>query len=214
MRKLLALSTLLLAAACSDHLSVTPTTVDLAVGQTATIQATRIPSTYQGIPWAPNRIEFAGTGPILVSGVMGASDTVAYITVQGLSPGTGTVTTSYRDAHTPGVIMTPLATVNVYDCAAPMQLTPEFANVTGKIGEPAILRVTPSAPGGHFQWYWGQRGDTRTPISFTDTPYFIDFTPRANGAYPLWVRLTSPCGTADAAFVVNVGPVRRRPAGR
>ncbi|HWS73261.1 MAG TPA: hypothetical protein VN605_14195 [Thermoanaerobaculia bacterium] len=210
MRKLMALSILLLAAACSDHLSVSPTTIDLAVGQTATITATRIPSTYTGIPWPPNRIDFVGNGPISVGGVMGANESLAFITVQGVSPGTGTVTTSYRDAHTPGLIMTPIATVNVYDCSTPMKLAPEFANVSGKIGEPAILRVTPTVTGGHFQWYWGNRGDTHTPISFTDTPYFIDFTPRANGSYPIWVRYSSPCGTADAAFVVSVGVQHRR----
>jgi hypothetical protein len=210
MRTLMALSILLLAAACSDHLSVSPTTVDLAVGQTATVTATRIPSTYAGIPWAPNRIDFIGSGPISVGGVMGANESVAFISVQGVSPGIGTVTTSYRDAHTPGIIMTPLATVHVYDCSSAMKLAPEFANVAGTIGEHAILRVTPAVEGGHYQWYWGNRGDTHTPISFSDAPYFIDFTPRANGSYPIWVRQSSICGTADAAFVVNVGIQRRR----
>lgn len=213
MRKLLALTALLLAAACSDNLSVNPNHIDLAVGQTATITATRIPSTYQGIPWPPNRIAFTGTGPIQVGGVMQPSDHEAVITVRALSPGSGAVITDYTDAHTPGPIHTVLATVDVSDCATPVTLTPAFTAVTGKIGEPFNLHVTPSFAGGHFQWYWGDRGDTRTPISFTDTPYFIDFTPHANGSYPIWVRYSTICGSADAAFVVNVGlAVRRRGA--
>jgi hypothetical protein len=213
MRKLLALFILLLAAACSDHLSVNPTIVDLTVGQTATITATRLPADYQGIPWPPNRIEFVGNGPIAVSGAMDSDQTLARITVQGVAPGTGTVTTYYRDAHTPDIIRTPLVTVHVHDCSAQAKLAPEFANVAGKIGEPAALRVTSSVAGGTFQWYWGTRGDTQNPISFSDAPYFIDFTPRQNGSYPLWVRQTSPCGTAEAAFVVNVGIQHRRGAG-
>lgn len=213
MRKLLACPMLLLAAACSDHLSVSPTSVDLAVGQTATIRAARIPSDYRGIQWAPNRIEFVGDGPITVNGVMEASAQMANITVQGLAPGTGYVTTYYRDAHTPGIIRTTIATVNVTDCATAMKLSPEFTNLAGRIGEQAVLRVTPSIEGGHYQWYWGTRGDLRNPISFSDAPYFLDFTPRANGSYPFWVRYITICGTAEASFAVNVGMQHRRGAG-
>jgi len=213
MRRLLALPILLLAGACSDRITVNPARLALVVGQTATIHATRIPSDYRGIPWAPNRIEFVGSGAVSAAGVLAASGTHADITVQALTPGTGFVASRYTDAHTPGILGDTVATVTVFDCSRGVKLTPEFASIPGTLGEPALLHVTPSVADGTFQWYWGTRGDTKNPITFTDAPSFTEFIPRGNGSFPIWVRQSSPCGIADAAFVVNVGVQRRRASG-
>jgi hypothetical protein len=214
MRNLAALLLLLFAAACSDGITVEPSSVSVAVGQTATLHVTRIPSTYPGIPWPPNPIDFSGNGAASAVGHLGANATSAEITVQGLTPGIGTVVSRHTDAHTPGVLVETVATVTVYDCSRGPQLTPQFATVSGTVNERVVLQVHSTFDGGSYQWYSGARGDVRNPISFTNAPVYVDFTPRQNGSYPFWVRQTAPCGIADAAFVVNVGPQRRRAAGR
>lgn len=209
MRKLFLLSVLLLAAACSDHLSVDPTHVDLAVGQTATITATRLPADWQGTPWAPSRIDFVGSGAVSANGVMAPSDQTATITVQGLAPGSGTVSSDFTEVHT-GHVHNTVATVTVFDCSRPVALTPASATVAVKVGDPVRLTVIPSVLHGHYQWYLGARGDTGHPLALTDTPSFDDFPSSTAGSFSLWVRYSTICGTADAAFVVNVGGLARR----
>jgi hypothetical protein len=215
MRKLVAPVLLLLAAACSDGIRVDPSTATIAVGQTVTLEARRIPSDYRGIPWPANRIEFGGEGAaVSAAGVMEASDSVAGIVVQGVAPGVATIVSRHYDVHTPGLITVTVATVTVYACPGGPALAPQFATIEGRLNERVLLHVESSFPGGTYQWYVGARGETSHPIPFTNAPYYADFVPRANGSYPFWVRQTSECETAEAAFVVNVGnPQRRRAAG-
>ncbi|HEX7677930.1 MAG TPA: hypothetical protein VF713_07400 [Thermoanaerobaculia bacterium] len=215
MRKLAALILLLLAAACSDGIRVDPSTATIAVGQTVTLEARRIPSSYQGIPWPPNRIEFGGEGAaVSAAGVMEARDDFAGIVVQGVEPGIASIVSRHYDAHTPGLITITVATVTVYACPVGLALAPQFATIEGRLNERVVLHVESSFPGGTYQWYAGARGETSHPIPFTNAPYYADFVPLANGSYPFWVRQTSECNTAEAAFVVNVGnPQRRRAAG-
>jgi hypothetical protein len=214
MRKLLAPVLLLLAAACSDNIRVDPTSVTIAVGQTVTLEARRIPSTYAGIPWPPNRIEFSGEGSaVSAAGVMEARDNVAGIVVQGVAPGTALVVSRHTDVHTPGVITVTVASVTVYPCAGHPALTPQFATIQGFVNERVLLRVESPYLGGMYQWYAGTRGDTSNPIPGSNAPVYGDFVPRAFGSYPFWVRQSSDCGTDEAAFVVNVANPRRRAAG-
>ena len=213
MRKLVMLVLLLLAAACSDNIRVDPATVTIAVGQTVTLEAHRIPSSYQGIPWPPNRIEFGGNGPsVSAAGVMEANDNVAGIVVQGIEPGTSTIVSRHYDVHTPGLITSTVATVTVHGCSG-LTLTPLFATIQGRVNEPVLLHVESSFAGGTYQWYAGARGDTSHPIPFTNAPYYVDFVPRAPGSYSFWVRETAECGTAEAEFLVKVGSPRRHAAG-
>jgi hypothetical protein len=202
---LLLLLVAVLTTACSGKVEVTPDTLDLPVGATATIYANRVPGNGPGIPiGAISDRDYSGTGAIAASGHLAANASSAAITIQALHPGTGFVFSG----------TSVVATVNVLDCLAPPELTPRFAAIEGKAGEQVFLRVQQSIPGGTFQWFTGPLGDTAHPIPFSNAPYYIDFTPRANGSYPFWVRQTTACGTADAAFVVNVGAVRRRGVGR
>lgn len=205
---------LLLAAACSDNVRVDPSTVTIAVGQTITLEARRIPSTYAGIPWPPNRIEFGGEGPaVSAAGVMEASANVAGIVVQGVEPGTATIVSRHYDVHTPGLMTGTVATVTVYPCAGGPTLVPQFATIQVRLNERVLLHVESSIGAGTYQWYAGARGDTSHPIPFSNAPSYADFVPRADGSYPFWVRETTACGTAEAAFVVNAGSQRRRAAG-
>jgi len=140
-----------------------------------------------------------------------ASESSAQITVQGVTPGIGYVTSGAANQHTPsGFSSMTVASVNVFDCSGGASLSPAFATVEGKLNEQVFLKVTPSVEGGTFQWYWGPRGDLQNAISFTNAPYYVDFVPRKNGSYPFWVRHTSVCGIADAAVTVNVGVQHRR----
>ncbi|HEX9458334.1 MAG TPA: hypothetical protein VGA84_04270 [Thermoanaerobaculia bacterium] len=215
MRKLATPVLLLLAAACSDYIRVDPSTATIAVGQTITLEARRIPSSYQGIPRSPNRIEFSGEGAaVSAAGVMEARDSVAGIVVQGIEPGIASIVSRHTDVFTPGVITVTVATVTVFGCAESPTFTPQFATIQGRVNEPVLLHVESSFAGSTYQWYAGARGDTSQPIPFTNAPYYVDFVPRAPGAYPFWVRETDECGTAEAEFLVNVGnPQRRRAAG-
>jgi hypothetical protein len=205
MRKKLLLPALLLFAACNNSFTVSPASLDLAAGATATITASRDAPVNAGPPGRTSPVEFTGSGAVSAVGLLGANDPSAVITVQGLMPGTGFVSATGRGT---------VAIVNVFDCTKPPDLTPHFAAIEGKTGEQAFLRVHPSMEGGSFQWYTGTSLDTTHPIPFSNTPYYIDFTPRTNGSYPFWVRQTTPCGTATAAFVVNVGLSRRRGVAR
>jgi hypothetical protein len=214
MQKFVTASLLLFAAACSDGIRVDPSTATIAVGQTVTLEARRIPSTYQGIPWPPNRIEFGSEGPaVSAAGVMGANESVAGIVVQGVEPGTATIVSRHYDAHTPGLLVGTVATVTVYACPGGPALAPQFATIQGRLNERVLLHVDSSYPGGTYQWYAGARGDTSHPIPFTNAPSYADFVPRSSGSYPFWVRQSADCGKADAAFVVNVADPRRRAAG-
>lgn len=125
---------LVFAAACSDGLRVDPSTATIATGQTITLEAHRIPSTYQGIPWAPNRIEFGGEGAaVSAAGVMEARENVAGIVVQGVEPGTATIVSRHYDAHTPGLLTNAVATVTVVACLSGPTLTPLFATIQGRL---------------------------------------------------------------------------------
>jgi hypothetical protein len=215
-RKLVtALLLLLFAAACSDGIRVDPSTSTIAVGQTVTLEARRIPSTYGGIPWPPNRIEFSGQGAaISAAGVMEARDDFAGIVVQGVEPGIASIVSRHYDAHTPGLITITVATVTVLACSGGPTLAPQFATIQGRVNERVLLHVESSFAGGTYQWYTGARGDTSHPIPFTNVPYYVDFVPQAPGSYPFWVRETAECGMAETEFLVNVGtPPRRRAAG-
>jgi hypothetical protein len=204
---------LLFAAACSDGMRVDPSTATIAAGQTITLEAHRIPSTYQGIPWAPNRIEFGGEGAaVSAAGVMEARENVAGIVVQGLEPGTATIVSRHYDSHTPGLVTNAVATVTVVACLRGPTLTPQFATTQGRVNEPVLLHVESSSPVGMYQWYAGARGDASHPIPSTNA-LSTGFVPRAPGSYSFWVRETTECGTADAECVVNVGPQRRRAVG-
>jgi hypothetical protein len=204
MRKMLLLPAVILFAACNNQFTVSPASLDLAVGATATITASR-EAVNPGPPSRTSPVEFTGSGAVSAVGLLGANDPSAVITVQGLMPGTGFVSATGRGT---------VAIVNVFDCTKPPDLAPHFAAIAGKAGEQVFLRVKPSLEGGSFQWYSGALGDTSHPIPYSNAAYYIDFTPRTNGSYPFWVRHTTPCGVADASFVVNVGPQHRRGAGR
>lgn len=196
----------LLVSACYSHVEVSPTTLELTAGSTTTIMASRVPGG-PGVPAAAvSNFDFRGTGAVAASGRLPANASSAAIAVQALYPGTGYVVSGISD--------TTYATVHVLDCLTPPELTPQISAIVAKPGQQVFLRVEPSIPGGTFQWYTGPLADASHPIPFSNTPYYIDFTPRANGSYPFWVRYTTACGAADAAFVVNAGAQHRRAAGR
>jgi hypothetical protein len=205
MRRLLPLPlAVLLFAACYNPIVVSPTSLDLPVGATAAISVDRLGPVGYGPPIATT-ISFYGNGSVLATGVLEANQHSALVTVTAIRPGVGYV-------YGPGV--NPVAIVNVFACTEAPELTPKFAAIEGKAGEQVFLRVATSMEGGSFQWYTGGLADTSHPIPYSNAAYYIDFTPRANGSYPFWVRQTTPCGVADASFVVNVGPQHRRSVGR
>src|SRR5258706_1817848 len=167
-RKLATPVLLLLAAACSDYIRVEPSNATIAVGQTVTLTAHRIPSSCQGIPRPPNRIEFGGEGAVSAAGVMEARDSVASIVVQGVAPGVASIVSRHTDVFTPGLITIPVATVTVYACPGRPTLDPQFATIQGFINERVLLHVQSSSDGGTYQWYTGARGDASHPILFTN----------------------------------------------
>jgi hypothetical protein len=217
MLRKIALLLALALAACTrpDGAKLQPSSVELAVGQTVTLDALRdIPSSPLGYPYygqqSPGTLEFYGTGAVSAEGTMPLNQNTSEVLVHAIAPGTGIVTYR-RNGYDSGVSA---AVVDVISCDSGVHVEPIEMTIRAKIHDFVSLSVKASPNHGTYQWYSGKVGDVSQPIFYASYPYYYGFIPQANGLYPFWVRYTTICGSADAAMFVEVGPQRRRVGGK
>ena len=98
----------------------------------------------------------------------------------------------------------------VATCRAPAIVSqPQDQEVSG--GSTATLTVAATGTSLTYQWYQGPLFDLTHPVGGS-SPTFI--TPAVTAPMQFWVRITSPCGSANSA-TINVTPTtatRRRPS--
>ena len=80
-------------------------------------------------------------------------------------------------------------------------ITTQPQAIPGLIGMPAELSVTVSGGVPSFQWYYGNPGDTSSPVPGGNSALLR--TPRLTASVSVWVRVTNAAGTVDSqsAFI-------------
>ncbi|MEO8380080.1 MAG: hypothetical protein ABI779_10495 [Acidobacteriota bacterium] len=185
-------------ASASWHPEVSPTSVRLAVGQTATLRASVWWSGLWVLPWTDFVFDTADHHVAVASGRMTSSFPID-VTITGIGPGTTVVTVNS---------IPPTHTVVEVVCGLEDPVRPAAANVVAPRAEPVTLEVVSSiAHRQTFTWYRGHQGDQSSPIAGSGPS--LTFTPQAAREF-VWVQATTPCSTSAAEFTVDVPLSRRR----
>lgn len=171
-----------------------PSYTQLAVGQTTVVNFS-LTRDANAIAYHPT---YATAGPIEIVSVT-TFQLSENVLVHVLAPGRGTLT-ALGGAQ---------ATIDIFTCDEAARVTAPSI-VSGVVGQYSDLMHAVGSPvGGSYQWYGGKIGDTSNPLKYgTSADYNV--ISKANGITLFWVRYTSACGYADAAVMLQTGPVSLR----
>jgi hypothetical protein len=120
-----------------------------------------------------------------------------------------TTTTSYwvRATNTCGSTDSNTATLTIPQCETSILTQPQDAVITfGGTARVSVLAIGPGTL--TYQWYRAQSGDPSNPVTGGTGPVLV-LTGAATGVTQYWVKVSSPCSSANSNTVnvtVNCGP--------
>jgi hypothetical protein len=152
-------------------------------------------------------ISGGGTDEQVIALIVGADEYFNFGTVLITDP--ITVTTSFwvRATNSCGSTDSTTAVLTIPQCETSIVTQPQDAVIT--FGGTTRLSVLASGPGPlTYQWYRAQSGDPSNPVPGGTGPVLV-LTGAATGVTQYWVKVSSPCSSANSNTVnvtVNCGP--------
>jgi hypothetical protein len=99
--------------------------------------------------------------------------------------------------------------LNVVSTCRAAVITGQPQNQSVASGASALLHVDATGTSLMYQWYQGSLLDFTRPVGGSASSLM---TPAITSPTQFWVRITSPCGTANSTAVTVTPAARRRPS--
>ena len=192
-------SLLLLATSATASLHFAPDSLNLRVGDTATINVSFASLSTMGIG-----LRFTSCDPSVAI----ANGEVVVGT--GSHYGTGTIRVT---AVSPGRTTLCFSSLSAIPITVACGVVPDAraanANVATQVSKAVTLSVLfPPLPNTTYDWYLGRAGDRSMPLAGHDAD--LTFTPQTAGIHRVWALVSTPCSTGSVEFTLNAASTRRR----